>query len=644
MGRERILITEDEVIVAEDLRTTLTALGYEVAGVAGSKREALEMTERERPDLVLMDIQLKGEGDGIGAAAEINERHRIPVVFLTAHADQATLARASEVMPFGYVVKPFDEHGLHASIATALRLHEAQTALHRVEHWLATTLKSIGDAVVSIGIEGRVTFMNPRAEQISGWTRSEAVGRAFDEVFPLFDGATHERIESPALRAMKLGVQLNLASGTLLRTRSGVEVPIDDSCAPLRENDGRISGAVLVFRDRSQARAEAEERERLQKRMQEAQRLESLGLVAGGVAHDFNNLLTAILGNAQLMRASLPNASPMMPFLDGIEEASTRAAELCMHMLAYAGRQETVLAAVDLNALVDRTVQMLRSSLSPRADIVLQLAPQLPEANADRTQLQQVVMNLILNAAEALGSQAGTVTIVTREAGLDLETLRDATLGADWGAGRYVMLEVTDTGCGMTPETIGKIFDPFFTTKFTGRGLGLASVHGIARSHKAPVFVRSRLGFGTTFEVCLPIATPAPVTVAPAPKAVRIRGEGPVLIVEDEPTVLFIITRIVERMGFQPVGTNGGPAALEAVKSGAEKPRLVLLDANMPGMDGLATLRELRKTLPDTPVMLVSALPEEAALERFASETIAGVLRKPFRPDQLERKIAEVLG
>jgi two-component system cell cycle sensor histidine kinase/response regulator CckA len=644
MSRQRILITEDEVVVAEDLRTTLTGLGYEVTGIAGSKREALEMAEQTHPDLVLMDIKLKGEGDGIGAATEISERHNIPVVFLTAHADGGTLTRAAEALPFGYVLKPFEEHGLRASIETALRLHEAQAALSRMERWLATTLHSIGDAVVSLDLEGGITFMNPRCEQITGWSRIEAVGRPFGDIFRFIDETTRQPIENPALRAMKLGVQLNVTAGALLISRTGAEIPIDDSAAPIRESDGSISGAVFVFRDASQSREQAEERERLQKRMLDAQRLESLSLVVGGVAHDFNNLLTAILGNAQLARTILPENSMVAPLLEGIEEASTRAGELCMHMLAYAGRQETVLSAVDLNDLVVRTAQMIRNSLHPNAELVLELEPHLPPVKADRTQIQQAVMNLVVNGAEALCAARGVVTIASRKTTLEQETLRDASLGDEWEPGPYVKLEVRDTGCGMSAETIGRIFDPFFTTKFTGRGLGLASVHGIARSHKAPVFVRSRIGFGSTFEIFLPIEAPQPVMAQPPAKPVRIRGEGPVLIVEDEPTVLSIVTRIVNRLGFQSIPTNGGEAALATLASRTEMPKLVLLDANMPGMDGLATLRALRKTLPDTPVMLVSALPEEAAIERFAGEKIAAVLRKPFRPDQLERKIAEVLG
>jgi PAS domain S-box-containing protein len=642
MPNGRILITEDEIVVAEDLRCTLTNLGYHVTGIASSKAEALALTASTQPDLVLMDIQLKGDGDGISAAAEINERHQLPVVFLTAHADQATLARATETMPFGYLLKPFEEQGVVASIETAMRLHETQAALSRVERWLATTLRSIGDAVISTDLEGRVTFLNPCAEQITGWSRKEAIGRRFNEVFRLIHEDTREPLETPVERALALGVQVNIAGRTLLVTRTGQELSIDDSAAPLREADGRVSGVVIVFRDTSDARREAAERERLLQRMLEAQRLESLGLVAGGVAHDFNNLLTAIIGNAELARTSLPKDAEAVPFLAGIEEASTRAAGLCQHMLAYAGRQQTELEPLDLNSLVHTTLQLLRSSLDAKAELVLQLEPHLPPIQADRTHVQQVTLNLILNAAEALCSQPGVVTISTHPITVDREALQKAALGDDFAPGTYIAFEVRDTGSGMSAETMGKIFDPFFTTKFTGRGLGLASVHGIARTHKAPVFVRSKLGFGTVFTILLPVAEEEIAPVLTERKRPRFHGEGAVLIVEDEPTVLFIMSRIVERLGFQSITAPHGQAALATLAASSVKPRLILLDVNMPGLDGVATLRELRRMQPDTPVILVSALPEDAALERFAGEKIAGVVHKPFRPEQLERKIAEV--
>lgn len=643
MSKERILITEDEIVVAEDLRATLSGLGYTVVGVASSRLEAVSMVAETRPHLVLMDIHLRGDEDGILAATDISNQFSIPVIFLTAHADQATLTRATAVGPFGYIVKPFEEHGLRASIETALRLQEARTAMNRMERWLTTTLRSIGDAVVSVDRAGRITFLNPRAEQITGWTHVDAVGRLCTEIAPLLDEGTRGPVENPTVRAMSLGVQVNLAERTLLVTRGGQEVPIADSAAPLREKEGEITGSVWVFRDITLNRQQSAERDRLQVRMQEAQRLESLGLVAGGVAHDFNNLLTAVLGNSQLARTSLPPDSPAVPFLRAVDEAAGRAADLCHQMLEYAGRQETVFVSIDMNSVVLETVRLIRAALSPNAEIVLQLEPLLPAVHADRTQLQQVVMNLIFNASEALSGQSGTITISTSLATVDHVRLRNAVLGEGFEPGRYVQLEVRDTGSGMTAETMARIFDPFFTTKFTGRGLGLASVHGISRAHRAPLFVQSRLGAGSTFTVMIPVAAVEEKIEAAVARRPGVRAEGAVLIVEDEPAVRMIVTRIVERLGLEALAAAGGPDAVNAVAGCRPEPRLILLDVNMPGMDGFATLQALRKMLPSTPVVLVSALPEEAALERFSGEKIAGVLRKPFRPDQLERKIAEVL-
>jgi PAS domain S-box-containing protein len=502
--KARVLIIEDELLIAEDLRAALTHLGYTVAGMADSADEAVAQAERVRPDLVLMDIKLRGERDGISAAEQIREEFGLPVIFLTAHADEATLARAGRSLAFGYLVKPFEEQGLDASIEMALQLHDAQSRLQETERWLATTLESIGDAVVSVDLEGRITFLNPSAERITGWPLPKARGRPFQEVVRLFEKGTGRALANPVMQALEEDRVINLADNTVLRPEDGREIPVDDCAAPIRDTSGTASGVVLVLRDIS-ARLQAESERRLvEQKLQAAQRLESLGILAGGVAHDFNNLLLAIISNAELGRGFLPPGSPAARHLEQIEIASMRAAELCRQLVAYAGHGAGGMCVLDLNALIHETSELLRATIPKNIELRLALGEKVPLVEGERNQIQRILMNLAINASEAMEGKDGFIEVRTSRLGADRACLSSTILGQDLPEGDYALLEVRDNGCGMTSETISRVFEPFFSTKFLGRGLGLAAVYGIVRDHHGALQLQSERGIGSTFGVLLP--------------------------------------------------------------------------------------------------------------------------------------------
>ncbi|MCK5341176.1 MAG: response regulator, partial [Desulfobulbaceae bacterium] len=292
MTKERILIVEDELIVAKDIENCLTKLGYSMAGIVASGEEAVRKVDELRPDLILMDIILKGEMNGIEAAEEINTLN-IPVVYLTAHADTDTLDRAKTTAPYGYIIKPFDERMLQSTIEITLYKSRMENKLKEREAWLFTILKSIGDAVIATDINSHVTFMNPVAEATTGWKEKEAQGKPLIEVFNIINEKTRKPCENPVEKVLASGKTVGLANHTALISRDQTERLIADSGAPIRRDTGEIIGVVLVFRDITV-------NQKMEEELRQMRNIESIGLLAGGIAHDFNNILTGILGNINI--------------------------------------------------------------------------------------------------------------------------------------------------------------------------------------------------------------------------------------------------------------------------------------------------------------------------------------------------------
>jgi PAS domain S-box-containing protein len=386
------------------------------------------------------------------------------------------------------------------------------------------------------------------------------------------------------------------------------------------------------------------EARRLESKLVESAKLESLGVLAGGIAHDFNNLLTGILGNASLARQELPPSSLGQPMLDQIETAARRAADLCKQMLAYSGKGRFVIQRLNLNKLIEDTTHLLQISIAKNCVLRFNLAPELPPVSADATQLRQVIMNLVINGSEAIGQRSGVLAISTGVARVDEEYLKGFRADASPAPGDYVYVEVSDNGCGMDTATLAKIFDPFFTTKFAGRGLGLAAVLGIVRGHKGGLKVYSEPGKGTTFKLFFPVATGrAQDSVSPFPDSGVFKGSGRVLVVDDEETVRTVAARMLERLGFQVELAVDGRDAMEKFRAAATPFTLVLLDLTMPHLDGEETFRQMRQHHPGVRVILTSGFNQQEAVNRFAGKGLAGFLQKPFELTGLVQVVRSVL-
>lgn len=400
-------------------------------------------------------------------------------------------------------------------------------------------------------------------------------------------------------------------------------------------------GYVVDITDRVEA---MEKQHTLEKQLLHAQKLESLGVLAGGVAHDFNNLLTGILGEASLARLELdaPDGD-VRGSIERIEQSARRAAELTRQLLAYSGKGRFVVQPLNLSVLMKEIANMLGVVISKKAALELHLADDLPSVEADRAQMQQVAMNLITNASDALGDNAGLITIKTGTETCSERSLRDVYGAESLPAGEYVTLEVSDNGCGMPEGVRDRLFDPFFTTKATGRGLGMSAILGIVRAHHGAIRVYSEPGQGTAFKLLFPAVAAKAVTSDPQSDGTGWRGTGAVLVVDDEPSVLRVAQRMLERLGFSTLLAADGQEALDLFDAHRADITLVLLDMMMPKMNGKEVLSALRRLDPELPVVMSSGFNEQDAISRMAGRGMTSFLQKPYEPADLEAAVRRAL-
>jgi signal transduction histidine kinase/ActR/RegA family two-component response regulator len=407
--------------------------------------------------------------------------------------------------------------------------------------------------------------------------------------------------------------------------------------SPITAPCGGIEGVVMMVADVSDRKA-------LELQVRHTQKLESLGVLAGGVAHDFNNLLTGILGNASLAQGLLSPSHPARFLLEQTCAAAERAAGLTRQLLAYAGKGRFLLENVRLSSLVREITSLIRTSIPKYVELRLELAPATPAFKADASQMQQVVMNLVINAAEAI-RDSGTVTVRTASEQVDSQYLRNAALPGDLSPGRYVTLEVCDNGIGMDAETRERIFDPFFTTKFTGRGLGLAAVQGIVHSHKGVMTVFSSPGRGTSFKLLFPVSAAAlEEAMDIASNAPEPQGKGTILVIDDEDMIRQMGSRTLIANGYAVEMAATGEEGLEIFERHRSRIAGVLLDLTMPGIGGEETLQRLKLLEPGLPVILSSGYSESSLAEIFAGKGLAGFLQKPYTAAQLLSAMAAIRG
>ncbi len=487
---------------------------------------------------------------------------------------------------------------------------------------------------------GKCTYVNERWAQLAGVPAEEAIGRPW-----------YQQLHPENIDAAKAGWRASVDSEGLqgfearFVDKSGSATWILGRARPLHGDEGEIQGYLGINVDLTERKRAEEERSRLEAQVQYTQKLESLGILAGGIAHDFNSLLVGILGNADLALLEMPDTAPLRPSIAHIKVAAQRAAQLTAQMLAYSGRAHRTVEDHDLNTLVEEMRTLLETAVSKSVCLEVDLARPLPGVRADSAQLQQVVMNLVVNASEALGEEGGVVSIRTSATGDDYgEGVRDAD-GHDVAPGRYIVLEVSDSGAGIDEETQARIFEPFFSTKFIGRGLGLAATHGIVRGHGGTILLDSTPSEGSSFKVLLPaldrVVVPGTVSVdAPA----GWKGSGTALVIDDEEIVRVVAGRALESLGLDVVTACDGLEGVEVLRERQHEITCVLLDLKMPRMDGREAFEHLRSIRDDLPILIMSGYDEQETRAMFGDADLSGFVQKPFRRAQLARFLRNVLG
>lgn len=412
----------------------------------------------------------------------------------------------------------------------------------------------------------------------------------------------------------------------------------------MRDEEGRLTNVIGIASDITELKRAEAERLEMERRLLQTQKMESLGVMAGGIAHDYNNLLTVILGNLELARAELSPSAVARLRIESAVQAAQRAADLTRQMLAYSGKGHFVIKQLDLSDLIEQNLQLFRASISGTITFNLNLGRGLPRIAADPNQVQQVVINLLTNASEAIGDASGIITLSTGQQECDEAYLSRSRLDEKPPAGRFVYLEVSDTGCGMDTATQERLFDPFFSTKFTGRGLGMPAVLGIVRGHHGAITVDSQPGRGTTVRVLFPALEAPAVAEAAETRLAVAPWPGAVLVVDDEELVRELCQDMLAELGLRALVAANGEQAVALLREHADDIQCVLLDLTMPRLDGMATLKALRQIRPDLKVVMLSGYSEAEIARRFPEAELDGFIQKPFKFQTLQDVLERVLG
>jgi len=590
-----LVIVEDERIVAKDLQQTLVGMGYDAFAIASSGDEALRCVSERCPDLVLMDIRIKGLRDGIETAALLRQHFDVPVVYLTAHADEATITRAKATEPYGYLVKPVRTTELRSTIDVTVYKYDMERRLRARERWCSTTLRSMADAVVAVDLAGNVRFMNRAAETLVGVTAEKAIGQPAHDIVPVANRS------------------------------------VGDSASPIVD-DGQVLGSVMVFRGITEHRL-------VQAQQELADRLASLSTMATSVAYELSSPLAAVMAQATFMldemrRRQAGGDGDLLALADAmqaqseLDSAAHRIERIVTDLQTFAKRAQPHAGVADVRSAIARAVAATAQQLGDRARVATRIGPGL-RVKLDETQLTQLLVNMLVNAGQAIApGHVATNTIEVVAAALD----------------DNVVIDVRDTGCGMPLTVLKRIFEPFYTTKpaGAGAGMGLATCHGIINASGGRIDVESGVGEGSTFRITLPSATPraAGLAVASASRAAKLRGR--ILVIDDEPMLLQAMKRMLS--GHDVVCVEDAREAAALLATG-ERFDIILSDVLMPRMTGIELYERLLADNPDAARRIVFL--SGGAVNQSTSDFLASVpnlcLDKPVSPPALREQIQQWL-
>ncbi len=627
-GHPRVVVVEDEHIVALDIRMHLSRNGYEVPALFDAAEDVLEYVKTDRPDLVLMDIKLNGEMDGIEAAERLRVEHDIPVILLTAYADESTINRAKTTRPFAYIIKPFEEQELRTAITISLYRHEVERKLAEREQLFETTLNSIGDAVVVVNESERVQFLNPPARRLIDRAQEDCIGAAISDLFTIADRE-------------QTVVDHRLYRGDLIRS-DGSRVPVEHVTTKLRHTvaRGEGDGAVWVIRDIAERLHNEEVLRNTEAQLRHAQKMEAIGRLSSGLAHDFNNVLTVVLGYAKLVRDTLrsdgTSTTEVEDDLDGIQAALGKAATLTRQLLSFSRDQHLEMRVLNLNGVVQEAGRMIRRLVSEHVSVQMSLSSEFAPVRIDQTQMEQILLNLAVNARDAM-PDGGTLLIRTDHVRI---TEEQVVRSGRVEPGDYIVLKMRDTGVGMDAQILDRVFEPFFTTKPAGKGtgLGLATTYGLVQQWGGYLDVESRPGKGSLFRIYLPRSAEEPEQRV-SDESVRrpeYSGTETVLLVDEDETLRNMLSRFLRDSGYLVLEARNSGEALLVSESFPDRIHLLVAEVALAHLSGPRLFKRLRESRPGVSALFVASGTDNN--DRDLPEA-GPVLAKPFEPGSFLQEV-----
>ena len=653
MKKARILIVEDEAIVAEDLENLIIDFGYEMVGSVVGADDAIQQAIEHRPDLILMDIMLKGNKNGIDAANEIKDMLKIPIIFLTAYSDLKLIEEAKNTEPYAFIVKPFQDKQVIASIEMALSRSQIEKKLFQSEEIYHTLIDNIQDGLFLIQ-DGKLKFVNEAFSRIPGYTVDEVLGMEFKDFVAPED---RDMVVDRYVRMMKGEKVLSNYEFHGIRKNETKRTTIYLVCSPITyQGKPAVLGTVKDITKRKQLEEqmqlineELEERiierttelKQTYKQLYHAQKMESVGILAGGIAHDFNNLLTVILGNILLAKKDVDPEDRVFNVLLEAEDASLRAKDLTQELLTFSKGGEPIKRTISISKLIKDTVNF--TIRGTNVTCKFEIPDNLYNIDGDDVQITQVISNIIINADQAM-LKGGTIRVRCENVTISSEN-ENTTLPENKN---FIRISIEDHGTGMPKEQISLIFDPFFTTKEKGSGLGLATAYSIIKKHGGQITVESEVGTGSTFYIYLPaaqkkVSPKADMDVIEKPS----EGSGErILVMDDDENIRFLLSEILTSYGYITESACDGAQAIELYKKAYESTNqfdLVILDLTIPaGIGGKETIKELIRIDPDVRGIVSSGYSNDAIMANYRQYGFSGVISKPYRPDDLVRIVQDV--
>ena len=634
--QKQILVVEDEGLIAADIQRRLERLGYPQPAIAGSGEEALRCARSTPFDLVLMDIRLKGDMDGIATAQALKTELETPVVYITAHSDHETIERAKLTEPLGYILKPITDGDLRSVVQISIYRHQMERRVRASEAWLSTTLRSIAEGIIATDPSGEVAFLNPLAEQLTGWTSDEARGRPLMDILGLSEETTGAPAPNPVYDLFPEETR-----AYVLLSKTGAKTPVEVACrenrAPVSssspEQDDEILGAVLVVRDIGARRD-------LESRLMQSQRMEAITNMAGVLAHEFNNQLMVISGYAAELCASLSGPSREQAL--EIQQAAAIASSTTGQLLTLSRRDAARFEVVDINQLVCEVQPLISHTLGKCRTLATELASPRGYVRGDRNQLKQVLLNLAINARDAMPAGGEMrIAISSRDVAAEQPAARM------YRSGPYVEIRVSDTGEGMDAATLSHIFEPWFTTKKAGfgTGLGLSIVHSIILQSGGYISAQSQPGYGTSFEILLPcVGTFLGTGERPEGERPAREDSAPtVLLVEDEDSIRRLMHKFLAREGYQLLAARNGEEAADLAGAYQWPIQILVTDVVMPGMTGPQLAERLKPLRPEMQVLFVSGYRHHTVEHERLWQEGVNFLPKPFPALELVRRVQQLL-